>query len=76
MEIVFNIISFIFVGLIIAAALTIGFSLLLWLMAISVVATLVFILRQYYFRWRFLRENKQTTDIIEGVYTEVIDKKP
>lgn len=76
MELIFHAISFILVALIALAAFTIGFSLLIWLLLVSICITIVLVLRQYYLRWRFLRENRKAENVIEGVYREINDHKP
>ena len=76
MEVILSVISFIFVGLIVVAAFTIGFSLLLWFTMLGILISCVFMARQYWLRWKFLRNNKADTTIIEGTYTEIIDNKP
>ena len=76
MDFILSILSFVFVGLIVVAALTIGFSLLLWFTAIGVVISLIIIARQYWYRWKFLRNHQESTKIIEGVYKEITDHKP
>jgi len=76
MEVILSAISFVFVGLIVVAAFTIGFSLLLWFTMLGILISCIFLARQYWLRWKFLRNNKADTKIIEGVYTEITDKKP
>ena len=73
MEAILSVFSFIFIGLIVAAALTIGFSLLVWFTLLGIVISVYLIGRQYWMRWQFLRHNRETTKVIEGVFTEVND---
>ncbi|MBY0407376.1 MAG: hypothetical protein K2Q01_06755 [Rickettsiales bacterium] len=80
MELIFHIILFIFVGLILAFAITLGFSLLLWCAALGLLMTIIFTIRQRLQRWRFLKENADdrptaTIKVIEGSYTEVTDHR-
>lgn len=76
MDFILSAVSFIFLGLIVVAAFTIGFSLLLWFTALGVIISLVIIGRQYLRRWRFLRNHQESTKIIEGTYKEITDHKP
>ncbi len=78
MEFVLSVFSFIFIGLIVIAAFTIGFSLLIWFTLLGVVITVYLVGRQYWMRWQFLRQNRDEpasgrTQVIEGVFTEITD---
>lgn len=81
MDIIFSVISVIFVGILIAVSLTFGFALLGFVLAVGFVTVLLMYLKGVWYRWRFIKnatppERKDET-IIEGDY-EVItteDKK-
>ncbi len=74
MDFVLSAITFIFVALILALAITIGFSLLLWFLAFGIMFSIILIIRQRWARWQFLRENDPDNGIIEGSYTEITDQ--
>lgn len=72
MDFILSAISFVFIGLIVAAALTVGLSLLVWFSLMGMVIFIYFLCRQYYLRWKFLRQHRE--DVIEGVYIDVSDR--
>lgn len=73
MEFIFSAISFVFLGLIVVAAFTIGFTLLLWFTALGVLISIVIIVRSRWLRWQFMRNNRENNKIIEGVFKEIHD---
>lgn len=77
MEIIGTIISVIFIGLILAFAFTVGFTLILWIIGVSVVLTVLVMLREVWRRWWFVRSHPirdEPPRIIEGEYRDISDK--
>lgn len=78
MEFILSVLSVIFVGLIIFAALTIGLSLLMWFFAIGLVFSLILAIKRWWMRRDFVRRSDasmQHADIIEGSYQDVTEEK-
>lgn len=78
MEFILSVLSVIFVGLIIFAALTIGLSLLMWFFAIGLVFSLILAAKRWWNRYQFVRHSEASmhqADIIEGSYQDVTDEK-
>lgn len=78
MEFLLNLLTFMFVALVLGLAITIGFSLLLWCLAAGLLLSLLLMLRQRWQRWRFVRANEPAAGdirVIEGVYTEITEKR-
>ncbi|MFW0777045.1 MAG: hypothetical protein ACN2B6_04935 [Rickettsiales bacterium] len=80
MDIIGSIISIIFIGILVAVAVTFGFALLGFVLAVAFVTLLLVYLKSVWYRWRFVKNARpeQTDDtVIEADY-EVIkteDKK-
>ena len=79
MDFLLSILTVIFVGLFIITALTFGFALLVWFIAAALVVTAFIMIRAWWFRFRFLRNNPQPKadqpPLIEGEYEEISNKK-
>ena len=81
MYILFSAVSIIFIGLIIAAALTFGFVILLWIFVALMVFTILTFLRDLWRRWWFVHNNappkqnppQKAPQIIEAEYTDISD---
>lgn len=75
MELIFSILTFVFVALLIAGAVTIGFSLLVWCLVAGAVLSLVFAIQRRVSYWRFVRESENEAQIIEGEYKDLTDAR-
>jgi|GEM_PF-4566546 len=81
MDILFSAISVIFIALIVAAAVTFGFIILVWVMVAAFVFSLLMYVRTMWRRWRFVHGNappkqprsRQAPKIIDAEYTDVSD---
>lgn len=75
METVFTIITVIFVALILAAAFTIGVSLLIWTIITAILLAAFYMLRERWRRFIFVyRARPPANNIIEGEYRDITDK--
>lgn len=74
MDFLLSFLTVVFVALLIAAALTFGFVLIVWFAAAATLIALYVLIRQWWERWRFLRANKgqgDQTNVIDVHYTEI-----
>jgi membrane protein implicated in regulation of membrane protease activity len=77
MDFILTVITFIFVALILALAVTVGFWLLMWCIAVGLLFTIIIKLRQQWLRWRFVKNAEPATpDVIEGVFRDITDHRP
>jgi hypothetical protein len=76
MEVLFTILTVIFVALILAAALTIGFSLLVWCIITAIAVSMFLMLRERWRRFMFVRRSArpESTKVIEGEYKDITDR--
>jgi hypothetical protein len=69
----------IFIGLVVFAALTFGFMLLVWFAAFAVTISLLIMLRSWIRRWLFLYWSRDRTPpqppVIDAEYRDISDKK-
>lgn len=78
METIASILTVIFVGLLVAGALTFGFALLIWFGLFAAIVTALVMMKHLWYRWRFMRTNGQQEpdiQIIEVDYEEVPSDK-
>jgi hypothetical protein len=79
MEIVFSIITIIFVGIVLGLALTFGLVLIVWLVGLAMIVTAISLLRGQLRRWRFVRNaeyhEKNDVRIIDADYKDITDHK-
>jgi len=88
MEFIGSVLGGIFIALLVGTALTFGFVLILWFIGLGVAISLFFMLRQWWWRWRFLRtgqvppppgmqaKRKPTppSQIIDAEFEDITDK--
>jgi membrane protein implicated in regulation of membrane protease activity len=78
METIASILTVIFVGLLVAGALTFGFALLIWFGLFAAIVTALVMLKHLWYRWRFMQTSgRQETDvqIIEVDYEDISSQK-
>jgi len=73
MEIIASIFSVIFIGLVLATALTLGMALFLWIIGIGVVMAVLIMLRETWRRWWFVHNasKPEPPRVIEGEYKDI-----
>lgn len=75
MEAIASVLTVIFVGLLVAGALTFGFALLIWFGLFAAVITGLVMLKHLFYRWRFMQNNEMPPEaemqIIEVDYEDV-----
>jgi len=77
MELIATVFSVLFIGLILATALTFSVALLIWFIGIAVLITVVVLLRDVFRRWRFIHNASRPDKpprIIEGDYKDISEK--
>ena len=81
MELLGTILTGLFVALILATAVTFGFALIIWFAIAGVTLAILFLLREWWRRWMFLRRGKmqehdaQNVRIIEVDYEDISNKR-
>ena len=77
MEFLSSALFVLFLALMIAAAVTFGFALLVWFVAVAMLLGTAMLLRQWWWRWRFLRSarKQEPPGVIEGEYKDISDKE-
>ena len=79
MDFVLTVIMVIFIGMLLAAAFTFGFTLLMIIIAPAGVMTLLTVGRELYRRWRFVRSatnwQEKPPPMIEGEFTDISEDK-
>lgn len=83
MDIVFSVLSVVFIGLIVAVAIVFGFVIFAWIMLAAILFAALMYLRSLWFRWVFVHRNtphKTRTPpdgprVIEGEYRDITDEK-
>lgn len=78
MEIVTAILTVLFAGLVIAATITFGAALFLFILGIAGLVALSILIRGLWYRWRFLRSGSSRSShtvvtIVEGDYKDISD---
>jgi hypothetical protein len=74
MDIIFGLLTFVFVALLIMAAITIGVSLLMWFMLVGAMLSLYVAVRRRWMRWQFVRGSESSNvQIIEGDFKDLTD---
>jgi hypothetical protein len=81
MDIIFSVLSAIFIALVLAAAVTFGFIILVWIIAAALALAVLVSLRNLWRRWWFLHNSapprpSRRPDVIEGDYKDITDDKP
>lgn len=75
METIVSFLTIILVVLLVGAALTFGFALLIWFGIFAAMITILMMLKQLWYRWRFMRTGgappEPETKIIEVDYEEI-----
>jgi len=78
MEFIGHIIIAIFVALILAAALTFGFMLFAWFLALAAIISACVLLRQWWRRWWFVHSatrEERSSKVIEVDYRDISDEE-
>lgn len=74
-----TILTAIFVALIIAAALTFGFTILIFFMCVALLTLVLVGIREFWYRWRFVsratRQEKETHGVIEADYKDITNEE-
>ena len=74
MDIIFTIAGVIFIALMLTAALTFGFALISFFVAVTCVTAFLIAMREFFRRWRFVQqaESHRTAEkMIEGEYKDI-----
>lgn len=76
MEFFFNLLTFLFVAMVIVVAVTIGVSLLLWFAVLGVALSIFMALRRRWERWQFEKESDAAMSgtIIDVQFEELKDR--
>lgn len=74
MDFVASFFTVLFVGLLLFVAFTLGFFLLTWVMAATIVFMLFLMIREAFRRWRFLRDAEPRNTIIEVEYRDISEE--
>lgn len=80
MDVIGSVLGGIFIALIVGTALTFGFILIVWFIGLGLAISAFFLLRSWWWRWRFLHNAEQPLkgkkpEIIEVEYLDITDKK-
>jgi hypothetical protein len=72
MDFVVTILASIFIGLLLMVALSFSFVLLAWFVAVALAATAFMLVKQWYYRWRFLHDAKvRPPRVIDAEYKDI-----
>jgi hypothetical protein len=78
MDFLFSALAVLFVALLVAAAVTFGFVLLVWFVALAVLIGASVFLREWWRRWYFLRHaapREESSQVIEAEYKDITDRR-
>ncbi|MCE2926411.1 MAG: hypothetical protein LW823_02015 [Rickettsiales bacterium] len=80
MDIIGTLLSIVFISILIALAVTFGFAMLLFILAVAVVTAVLVLLRNGFTRWRFIksvsRQEQSSIKVIDGDYKDITHKEP
>lgn len=77
MDFLVTVLAVLFVALLVGAAVTFGFVLFVWFVALALVIAVSMLLRDWWRRWYFLRHAAPRDDsqVIEGEYKDITHRR-